>query len=489
MQKIILLILLAMSSLVGIEKNSMDCSDTPDWVMSEADKKYLCKENDSSKKAHIEKEWLKVSSTLCADNDGKNDHGQCEATWEDAQKMCKALDARLPTIEELSVACPSNTKNLDENIKDLKYQECYKSQGFSTENYYWSSTVDEVDPGKTLAYYLYVGRKMAYKQNYGFYVRCLKNEVAKKSVSEKKKPLEKSYLSPNDDKKDTSAAIVYSLDPNGDGFLSIRTKPKGREIGKLYNGDKVKILSKKGKYYKIEKVSSGMVGYAHSNWIRKTSSTSSSIASTPSSNKVGVVQGLDPNGDGFLALRAKYKTGRQIGKLYEGDKVKILAKRGKWYKVKTVSAGQVGWAHGNWVRETSSHSTQNLKNTTINKWITPSKTICEKNGGKIDDNGYCTSTWTNAKKICLASGGELASIKELKTAIRDCGGVIDSDNIGNESYQKCYEANGFASNGYWSSTTSAGNSDNAWLVYFDDGNRYGNLKYLSHYVRCVRAGQ
>ena len=143
--------------------------------------------------------------------------------------------------------------------------------------------------------------------------------------------------------------VVHSLDPNGDGFLSIRTKPKGREIGKLYNGDKVKILSKKGKYYKIEKVSSGMVGYAHSNWIRKTSSTSSTNTSTTSSTKVGVVHGLDPNGDGFLALRAKYKTGRQIGKLYEGDKVKILAKRGKWYKVKTVSAGQVGWAHGGWV--------------------------------------------------------------------------------------------------------------------------------------------
>ena len=287
MQKIVLLILLTISSLVGIEKNSMDCSDTPDWVMSEADKKYLCKENDSSKETHTAQKWLKVSSTLCADNDGKNDNGQCEATWEDAQKMCKALDARLPTIEELSVACPSNTKNLDENIKDLKYQECYKSQGFSAENYYWSSTVDEVDPGKTLAYYLYVGRKMSYKQNYGFYVRCLKNEVAKKSVSENKSPSEKSYLSmSSDDKKDTSVGIVHSLDPNGDGFLSIRTKPKGREIGKLYNGDKVKILSQKGKWYKVKEISSGMVGYAHSNWIRKTSSTSNSNTATTSSNKV-----------------------------------------------------------------------------------------------------------------------------------------------------------------------------------------------------------
>jgi len=144
--------------------------------------------------------------------------------------------------------------------------------------------------------------------------------------------------------------VVHSLDPNGDGFLSIRTKPKGREIGKLYNGDKVKILSAKGRWYKIEKISSGTVGYAHSNWIRKTSSASSSRTSSTSSNKEGIVNGLDPNGDGFLALRSNYKVGRRIGKLYEGDKVKILDKRGKWYKVKTVSAGQVGWAHGNWIR-------------------------------------------------------------------------------------------------------------------------------------------
>lgn len=152
---------------------------------------------------------------------------------------------------------------------------------------------------------------------------------------------------------DTQMGTVHSLDPNGDGFLSIRNKVRGKEIGKLYNGNKVKILSKKGKYYKVKKVSSGTVGYAHSNWIRKTSSTSSANTSTTSSNKEGVVHGLDPNGDGFLALRAKYKTGRQIGKLYEGNRVKILAKRGKWYKVKTVSAGQVGWAHGTWVKVNS----------------------------------------------------------------------------------------------------------------------------------------
>jgi len=65
---------------------------------------------------------------------------------------------------------------------------------------------------------------------------------------------------------------VYGLDPRGDGFLSIRKKPKGREIAKLYNGSKVKILGKKGKWYKVKDVQSAKTGWSHSNWIQKINS-------------------------------------------------------------------------------------------------------------------------------------------------------------------------------------------------------------------------
>lgn len=61
---------------------------------------------------------------------------------------------------------------------------------------------------------------------------------------------------------------VYGLDPHGDGFLSIRKKPNSTEIGRLYNGDKVEILGKKNKWFKIRAVRSGTVGWSHSHWIR-----------------------------------------------------------------------------------------------------------------------------------------------------------------------------------------------------------------------------
>ena len=385
---------------------------------------------------------------------------------------------------------------------------------------------------------------------------------------------------------DIQRGIVHSLDPNGDGFLSIRTKPKGKEIGKLYNGNKVKILSKKGKYYKIKKVSSGQVGWAHGNWIRKISSASTSNTVMQSSKKEGVVYGLDPNGDGFLALRSKYKTGRRIGKLYEGDKVKILTKRGKWYKVKTVSAGQVGWAHGNWVKISSkyidntintnpyhdyyrlqvynncfsdNHEIYNLnkyckckteaiakvyknideynryftsrqlrlkykdktskykekdfyclvddeieayaakekyekskeriteqesdKRNTV-KWVTPSKTICENNGGKVDGNGHCRSNWTDGKQICSASNGMLPSIEKLANVVTDCGGSINEDNKNNLSYSKCYKEKGFIDDvDYWSSSLTE-ISHTPKLIHVSLGSEYSGGKGTLHSVVC-----
>ncbi len=177
---------------------------------------------------------------------------------------------------------------------------------------------------------------------------------------------------------------VTGLDPNGDGFLSLRKKPKSTEIGRLYNRDKVKIFNRNGKYYKVEDIKSGKTGWAHSNWIRKIQGSSSSTSHT---SKKGTVYGLDPNGDGFLAIRNKPK-GRKIGNLYNGDNVTILEKRGKWYKVKTATSGQVGWAHGNWVRVSNSiiHNDKNKKFVTGSCDITYVRNLIQEKMINYNDN-------------------------------------------------------------------------------------------------------
>ena len=43
------------------------------------------------------------------------------------------------------------------------------------------------------------------------------------------------------------------------------------------------------------------------------------------------------------------------------------------------------------------------------------------------------------------------------------------------------------SNHYWSSTTNASNTDNAWNVNFNNGNDNWNNKSNTNYVRCVRS--
>lgn len=88
--------------------------------------------------------------------------------------------------------------------------------------------------------------------------------------------------------KEIQTGIVHSLDPNGDGFLSIRTKPKGKEIGKLYNGDKVKILDKRGKWYKVKTESSGQVGWAHGNWIRVNQNIKAEVTNLFSSDNIKI---------------------------------------------------------------------------------------------------------------------------------------------------------------------------------------------------------
>lgn len=98
-------------------------------------------------------------------------------------------------------------------------------------------------------------------------------------------------------------------------------------------------------------------------------------------------------------------------------------------------------------------------NSTI--WLNPSDKVCKKNNGKVDKQG-CKSTQSNAKKICSASGGNLASLEQLKRVSMDCGGKINTYFLGdsakynssNKSYQSCYKGKGFSSETYWSSSSA-----------------------------------
>jgi hypothetical protein len=96
-----------------------------------------------------------------------------------------------------------------------------------------------------------------------------------------------------------------------------------------------------------------------------------------------------------------------------------------------------------------------------------------------------TKNWADAKSYCATlsldgSGWRLPSRKEL-VGLSDYGRINPAINP---------TFTNVASNNYWSSTTYAGNSGNAWYVDFSDGGQDNyNLKSYDFHVRCVRAGQ
>ena len=63
-----------------------------------------------------------------------------------------------------------------------------------------------------------------------------------------------------------------------------------------------------------------------------------------------VVAGLDPNGDGFLAVRAGPGTGyRKIDELHNGNMVRTCAAYGAWVGVYYDQPRRKGWVHGTWL--------------------------------------------------------------------------------------------------------------------------------------------
>lgn len=62
------------------------------------------------------------------------------------------------------------------------------------------------------------------------------------------------------------------------------------------------------------------------------------------------VMGLDPNGDGFLAVRTGPGSNYpMIGQVHNGDRVGTFERRGGWYAISFGPNNRLGWAHGNWL--------------------------------------------------------------------------------------------------------------------------------------------
>ena len=90
-------------------------------------------------------EWLEPTQDICENNGGKKEskYHPCSSSWKNANKICEAMNTKLPTIKELEEVinqCNGKIDDQESNSLNKEYQICYKNKGFEGSFFYWSST-------------------------------------------------------------------------------------------------------------------------------------------------------------------------------------------------------------------------------------------------------------------------------------------------------------------------------------------------------------
>ncbi len=123
-------------------------------------------------------QWITPSQKACTQNGGDMVSGfNCKANWESAKKICTAINAILPAIEELQEAvtnCKGAPNSHSSNDSNTHYQSCYKDLGFSPSRLYWSSTTHKTLPNNAFYMDFEYGSIDYYIKSVNFYVRCIK---------------------------------------------------------------------------------------------------------------------------------------------------------------------------------------------------------------------------------------------------------------------------------------------------------------------------
>ncbi len=127
--------------------------------------------------------------------------------------------------------------------------------------------------------------------------------------------------------------------------LTVRDTPGGKKIGTVKRGQVLNMLGMKGKWLRVS-INGGNGG---NGWVSKAyvSYGGNEYSAKMNNAKDGVVVGLDPRGDGFLTARTA-PGGAELGRLHNGDKVKIVGKKGSWYEIRLW--GDTAWVYGKFIK-------------------------------------------------------------------------------------------------------------------------------------------
>ena len=135
--------------------------------------------------------WVKPSQSSCESSGGsynKNNSDECRANWENANTICQAMGDKLPNLETLGAVVTdcggdfvsryndnhdNGSERIDKNIANESYKACYKEKGFTSRDY-WSSTTLVSDSSGAWFVSFYNGSDGWYSKTDETRVRCVR---------------------------------------------------------------------------------------------------------------------------------------------------------------------------------------------------------------------------------------------------------------------------------------------------------------------------
>jgi len=149
-------------------------------------------------------------------------------------------------------------------------------------------------------------------------------------------------------------AVVQGLESTGDDFLAVRDRPEGKLLGKLYDGDRVVLLERSGKWYHIKRVSDGLRGWSYYKWLKPLREGEGETASQPRDSETVVLtpkRNIQYAYTDYLAhhilLPTEEKAWRVLKKLQEApDKKAAFARLARNHSTSPTASkgGALGWA-------------------------------------------------------------------------------------------------------------------------------------------------
>ena len=140
--------------------------------------KGICEKSESKKE---KSKWITPSNSVCRSHGGKVKSDDCYANWENAKEICSASGGSLPSVEVLEKVvtdCGGEMKDEDKaeakrNNNNSNYQSCYQEKGFTSDDY-WSSTTLASDTSYALDVDFGYGYTDYYSKSYNNPVRCVR---------------------------------------------------------------------------------------------------------------------------------------------------------------------------------------------------------------------------------------------------------------------------------------------------------------------------